>query len=438
MLSPAVSGSGLTFAMPDTSLEFMVSPTNNIPANYLDSSTYQTVDKMDICFKALTYAALASFVLALFTSKFIGIEMIGVVQVAYISLLMINLLHPFLSPIKFINLVNGPNTAFQKDRLALTNPLPNRITALEFLPPLAYSVNYSLILLLFPPLFSLIFYLVAKYYKNPDKEQKEKKSAMFRKWSELALGEWGLTVIMFVLYNCMTGFAIAMFYYRTSELLAFSLVEAVIIVAYLVAILVLFKIRPKFFGDYKLGFKNDNLSQLHYWLLSLDRILLAVLLVSANNSDYVGFICLPVPLAAGIYLAVRRPYDHLYNTVRQILNQVVVFVLLVIYGYYRTVVTYLQHFTNGNDILPFVVLALLFCCVIYNTVFMVKYWWDRRKEEIERTKDEKMLKEVNDLLTLESSKPERGMRRGRNVPESPKMSLLKMVGERARTSDRKK
>ena len=112
MLSPAVSGNGLTFAMPDTSLEFMVSPTNNIPANYLDSSTYQTVDKMDICFKALTYAALASFVLALFTSKFIGIEMIGVVQVAYISLLMINLLHPFLSPIKFINLVNGPNTAF--------------------------------------------------------------------------------------------------------------------------------------------------------------------------------------------------------------------------------------------------------------------------------------------------------------------------------------
>ena len=144
------------------------------------------------------------------------------------------------------------------------------------------------------------------------------------------------------------------------------------------------------------------------------------------------------PLAAGIYLAVRRPYDHLYNTVRQILNQVVVFVLLVIYGYYRTVVTYLQHFTNGNDILPFVVLALLFCCVIYNTVFMVKYWGDRRKEQIERTKDEKMLKEVNDLLTLESSKPERGMRRGRNVPESPKMSLLKMVGERARTSDRKK
>lgn len=169
MLSPSVSGSGITFAMPNTNFEFMVSPTNNLAANFLDQGTYQTINTIDTCFKVVTYATLAFFVLGLFTSKFIGIEMIGVVQVAYISLLMINLLHPFLEPIKFINLVNGPNTAFQNDRLSLTNPLPNRITALEFLPPLAYSVNYSLILLLFPPLFSLIFYLVAKYYKNPDK-----------------------------------------------------------------------------------------------------------------------------------------------------------------------------------------------------------------------------------------------------------------------------
>lgn len=259
---------------------------------------------------------------------------------------------------------------------------------------------------------------------------------MFKKWSELALGEWGLTAIMFVLYNCITGLTISMFYYRTTDLLALSIIEAFVVLAYLVAILVLFKTRPNYFGDYKLGFKKDNLSQLYYWLLSLDRILLAVLLVAANNSDYVGFMCIPIPLAAGIYLAVRRPYDHLYNTVRQIINQTVVFVLLVIYGYYRTVVTYLEHFTNGNNILPFVVVALLFCCILYNAIFMVKYWWDRRKEKIERTQDEKMLKEVNDLLTLES-KPKAVARNNRNVSESPKTSLLKMVGERARTSNRK-
>lgn len=396
---------------------------------------------MDICFRVVGYTALAGLLLGLFTNKFIGIEMIGVVQVAYIALLMINLLHPFLQPMQYINIVNGPNMAFQRDRLSLSNPLPNRITALEYLPPLAYSLNYSLFMLLLPLLFSLTFYLLGKYYKNPDHELKKKRMVTFTRWAGLALGEWGLTALMFVLYNCMTASTISIVYYRTSELLGLSIVEAAVVLTYLVAMLVLFKLKPKFFGDYKLGFKTDKFSQHHYWLVILDRVLLGLLLVVSQNSDYVGFICIPVPLAAGVYVLVRKPYEKQYNNIRQVTNQAVLIVLLVIYGYYRVVVTYLAHFTNGNDMLPFIVLALLYLCILYNAAAMFKHWWDRRKEEKEMEKDEKLIKEVNALLNeYESSKSiERGLRRHKNPSESPaKQSLLKMVDERARTSNRKK
>lgn len=382
ILSPSVSG-GFAFAMPDTIYQFKVDPTNNIAADYLNDGVYHTTGIMDTCFKVVGYVSLASFVLALFTSKFIGIEMIGVVQVAYIALIMINQLHPFLASIKYINFVNGPNSAFLNDRLTLTNPLPNRITALEYLPPIAYSLNYSLILLLFPPLFSLIFYLLAKYYKNPDEKLLQERKQTFQKWAELALGEWGLTAIMFIFYNSLVSFAVTCLYYRTTELLGLSIFEGVVVLAYLVSMLVLFKIRPKFFGDYKLGFKQDKFSQMHYWLFALDRMLLATLMVAANNISEVGFMCMPIPILAGAYLIWRRPYEHFYNTIRQTLNQTVLLILLLIYGYYRKVVTYLQHFTNGNEILPFVVLALLFVCIIYNVACMLKYWWDCRQEQIE-------------------------------------------------------
>jgi hypothetical protein len=129
-------------------------------------------------------------------------------------------------------------------------------------------------------------------------------------------------------------------YWCVSDYTGLSIGSAIIVIGYLSAMVVLFKLRPQYFGDYKRGFKDDTLSQLHYWLLTIDRILLGCMLVFVNNVDFVGYICLPIPILAGLYVCIKRPYLHLYNNIRQAINQLCVIIILVIYAYYRQMVSY--------------------------------------------------------------------------------------------------
>jgi uncharacterized membrane protein len=137
------------------------------------------------------------------------------------------------------------------DGTIASNETPFRIGALEYGSQVAYSFNYTLILLLLPPLVALSMFIASKIIKV--QEKKDKLAA----WSWLALCEFGITAVFFVMYHFVTSLAIFAGYCRTSsELFPVSIVEVVIVLLVSITILVLFKTHPQHFGDYKIAFKE--------------------------------------------------------------------------------------------------------------------------------------------------------------------------------------
>lgn len=159
-----------------------------------------------------------------------------------------------------------------------------------------------------------------------------------------------------------------------------SVFEALLVSVYTTSILLLFWFCPTKFGEYRTAFKPDTASQHHYYLLILERILLVGLMFLANDSKRVGYVCMVPSTFAIVYLAMKRPYLHLSNNIRAICNEAVVFAILLMYGYYRSAVSYTQHLANISNSLPYLLIFMLFACVLGNIAIMVMWKCDRVKE----------------------------------------------------------
>lgn len=163
-------------------------------------------------------------------------------------------------------------------------------------------------------------------------------------------------------------------------LLILSLVDAAFIGVITIASAVLFKFKAEYFGDYKKGFRLDCLSQYHYWLVLGGRVVLGCIIVTLNTMSYVGLICMVVPLIGIVYVLVKRPYS--YNNIRSVANEFIMLIVLGVYGYYRAFVDPAAQDALSVTILPIVVIALLVICIVLNSVFMIRYWCDKKKEAV--------------------------------------------------------
>ena len=100
--------------------------------------------------------------------------------------------------------------------------------------------------------------------------------------------------------------------------------------------------------------------------------MLAAAIVGANSIQYVGFICLVVPIASIVLLALKKPYLQAYNNYRVIGNEAVVIVVLGSYGYYRSFFDYASELTTINALLPYIDIGLLLLCVLANIIKFLK------------------------------------------------------------------
>lgn len=162
-------------------------------------------------------------------------------------------------------------------------------------------------------------------------------------------------------------------------MLGISIVDAILVGSITIASAVLFKLKPEFFGDYKTAFKGDSLSQYHYWLVLGIRIVLACVIVGLSAINYAGFICSVIPLASIVYILVKRPYNLLYNNIRAVVNEAIILIVLCIYGYYQAFVDPAKQEPLATTVMPIIEIVLLLACIVVNSVFMVKYWYDKRK-----------------------------------------------------------
>ena len=88
----------------------------------------------------------------------------------------------------------------------------------------------------------------------------------------------------------------------------------------------------------------------------------------------------------------KRPYTLLYNNIRAILNELIMLMVLGIYGYYRAFVDPTTQDTLSVSIMPAVIIALLVICIVMNSVFMIKYWYDQRRSANSEAKEREEMK----------------------------------------------
>lgn len=181
---------------------------------------------------------------------------------------------------------------------------------------------------------------------------------------------------MFLAYHIMAGTVVMAMYMSPSSLFAISIIEASVFFLIAGGMATLFKMRPDHFGQYKSAFNTDVYSQHHYIGMLVSRVLVAIILVAASGADSVSFIAAIFPVAIIVLIAVKKPYIHAYNNIRATINEVVVIICLAIYGYYRCAVTKADKFTSLNNMLPYLVLILLFLSELMNLATMGKYFYD--------------------------------------------------------------
>jgi hypothetical protein len=119
--------------------------------------------------------ALAGFGVSMFTAgKFIGAEILGVVQAPFVGLSVVGGMGPLIGQIVRIGYVNGINTFFSDNRQKLisdgiitSNEIPYRIGGLSYGSQVAYSFNYTVLLLLLPLIISLALFIASKVTRFP-------------------------------------------------------------------------------------------------------------------------------------------------------------------------------------------------------------------------------------------------------------------------------
>jgi hypothetical protein len=111
---------------------------------------------------------------------------------------------------------------------------------------------------------------------------------------------------------------------------------------------------------------------MHYWLIALARILLAVMLVALNSVSAVGFVAMILPLALGTYVAVRQPYISKPNNIRAACNEGILAIILGLYGFCRVSAT-------APSFVAYIVIGLLLIVIIGNIAMMIKQFIESRK-----------------------------------------------------------
>lgn len=148
----------------------------------------------------------AGFAAGMVVGRYIGVEMIGVLQVAFVGLIVVDYLQPLLATMTKVGFVNGVNSLFADQRQALlvngdltANSAPKSAIALSYDAQMIYSLNYSILLLLLPPIIALILFIASKICKT--KEKKEK----LAEYSWIALCDFGLSAVVFLIYHIVVS-----------------------------------------------------------------------------------------------------------------------------------------------------------------------------------------------------------------------------------------
>lgn len=121
----------------------------------------------------------------------------------------------------------------------MASTVPNNLYGAGYAAPMAYSINYVVLLVILPYVMSLVLFLSSKITKNY-REQ-------LIRWAVISLYQFGLTTVLFIVDHFVVSLCIFVLYstkFSANSLLYVSITEVFIIIGCLVTSNILFYKRP--------------------------------------------------------------------------------------------------------------------------------------------------------------------------------------------------
>lgn len=287
---------------------------------------------------AIGLVFLGVFFVSLFSKRYIGVEMLGVAQVAFYGLMIIDFWEPVLASLSNLVYVNGFNVKMKEGKSDAMET-PRRLSGLQIDSPMLSNYNYVLALMILPFFLSLVFFIGSKITKLFSRQQR-----LFE-LSKIALCEYGFTAVVALEYRWVTSWEVFAMYESDTKVteLSSSLAVLALSATVVIGVLVLFKTMQPPFGEFKSAFRKTTFCQNYYWVLLGSRFVLSSIIVFGNTFDYIGFICMLVPVTNIIILSLKKPYRAKSDVYRAIANEALTLGILAIYTYYAGFVTYTAH-----------------------------------------------------------------------------------------------
>lgn len=202
-----------------------------------------------------------------------------------------------------------------------------------------------------------------------------KRSTKYRirmeKYWKLILGEWSLTLFIFLLYNyssSLTGFCLftrvfnVEFYMSILEILVLSVIFGLLIYMFVTK-------NHVWMGEFKERF-NWNFFSGNYYLIPIGQRFLIGIILTAGNMSYISAIIAICCLLASITLIIaKKPFVQNYENYRSILTNIYSIAILSIYIAYRV-----NGPSKGESIFmyfPYIIIVILTLNILTAIIFVV-------------------------------------------------------------------
>lgn len=101
-----------------------------------------------------------------------------------------------------------------------------------------------------------------------------------------------------------------------------------------------------------------------------------------------------------VLLAVKMPYIISYDNYRAIVNESIILMIIGIYTFYGSFVDYNMHYEPFNEIIPYIIAALLILCILSNFGLILAIIFKKIRDRIAYEEDQKIIRIYNQDLEM--------------------------------------
>lgn len=334
---------------------------SNIPITFFSDDTYSVAKTLHKIYPVLAYFCYFVLIVGAFCNKIVGLELFAVLQTSFFSLSNTDRVHPFLTPLFQLQMLNGYNIPITDiDR----RHVPDRVSAIGYSADFSTNFNISLGILCFLPILSLLFSASQFVFRRH--------AAKLSEVAGRVRGEYLLTVTLFFSLSYGYSFGLQLLYGKFDFLnfgmlsLAFVVVSAVLLMSRFCP--------PSYYGEFVSSLRFPTDSRLYFCLALVYKLTMGAIMSTFNSSPLVSFGTLSLSLCFLVYQLSVRPFGQAYHNYRSVFLQIGVCVMLFLRMLHR-LFSDKKYYTleNNSDysVMGLVEAAFIVCSVVVSLMSLL-------------------------------------------------------------------